>query len=129
MQDQTKLSEFELDVMNIFWKVGQLSAPQVHEFIKPEKSVSYSTVKTIIDRLEQKAALKRCSLQGRTIYYAAAIERESLSTPMLKGFLKRMFAGNPHKMVAQLLDNEKLNNEEIEQLESMLAAQKAKNKG
>jgi BlaI family penicillinase repressor len=89
--------------------------------------VSYSTVKTIIDRLEQKLALTRAEQQGRTIYYAPAIEREALSTPLLKGFLKRMFAGNPHKMVAQLLTDEQLNNDEIEQLENMLAAQKAKN--
>jgi hypothetical protein len=39
-----------------------------------------------------------------------------------------MFAGDPHKMVAQLLANEQLNNNEIEQFEYMLAAQKARNK-
>jgi BlaI family penicillinase repressor len=114
--------------MNILWQVGKASAPEVHEKVKLDKDVSYSTVKTIIDRLEQKAALTRDSQQGRTIYYAPAIEREALSSPLLKGFLKRMFAGDPHKMVAQLLTNEQLNNHEIEQLEFMLAAQKAKNK-
>ena len=127
MKTNMKLSEFELDVMNIFWQAGKASAPEVHERIKFDKDVSYSTVKTIIDRLEQKTALTRADQQGRTIYYAPAIEREALSTPLLKGFLKRMFAGDPHKMVAQLLANEQLNNSEIEQLENMLAAQKVKN--
>jgi BlaI family penicillinase repressor len=127
MKTDIKLSEFELDVMNIFWQAGKASAPEVHERIKFDKDVSYSTVKTIIDRLEQKTALTRADQQGRTIYYAPAIEREALSTPLLKGFLKRMFAGDPHKMVAQLLANEQLNNSEIEQLEKMLAAQKVKN--
>jgi BlaI family penicillinase repressor len=127
MKTDMKLSEFELDVMNIFWQAGKASAPEVHERIKFDKDVSYSTVKTIIDRLEQKTALTRADQQGRTIYYAPAIEREALSTPLLKGFLKRMFAGDPHKMVAQLLANEQLNNSEIEQLENMLAAQKVKN--
>lgn len=127
MKTDIKLSEFELDVMNIFWQVDRASAPEVHEKVKLDKNVSYSTVKTIIDRLEQKVAITRTAQQGRTIYYAPAIEREALSTPLLKGFLKRMFAGDPHKMVAQLLANEQLNNSEIEQLENMLAAQKAKN--
>jgi BlaI family transcriptional regulator, penicillinase repressor len=127
VKTDTKLSEFELDVMNLFWQQGQASAPEIHELIKVDKDVSYSTVKTIIDRLEQKQALIRAAQQGRTIYYAAAIERETFSTPLLKGFLKRMFAGDPHRMVAQLLDNEQLNNEDIEKLESLLAAQKAKN--
>jgi BlaI family penicillinase repressor len=128
MKTDIKLSEFELDVMNILWQAGKASAPEVHEKIKLDKDVSYSTVKTIIDRLEQKLALTRVYQQGRTIYYAPTIEREALSTPLLKGFLKRMFAGDPHKMVAQLLANEQLDNNEIEQLENMLAAQKAKNK-
>ena len=127
MKIDIKLSEFELDVMNILWQVGTGSAPEVHERIKLDKDVSYSTVKTIIDRLEQKAALTRVSQQGRTIYYTPAIERKAVSTPLLKGFLKRMFAGDPHKMVAQLLANEQLDNSEIEQLENMLATQKAKN--
>lgn len=127
MKNDLKLSEFELDVMNIFWQQGKASAPELHEFIKADKDVSYSTVKTIIDRLEKKTALTRTEQKGRTIYYAPAIERESLSTPLLKGFLKRMFAGDPQKMVAQLLDNEQLDNNEIEQLEKMLAAHKAKN--
>lgn len=128
METDTKLSEFELDVMNLFWQHAQASAPQIHEWIKADKEVSYSTAKTIIDRLEQKQALIRSAQQGRTIYYAAAIERETFSTPLLKGFLKRMFAGDPHRMVAQLLDNEQLTNEDIEKLQSLLAAQKAKNR-
>ena len=128
MKTDIKLSEFELDVMNILWQACIASAPEVHEKIKFDKDVSYSTVKTIIDRLEQKVALTRTEQRGRTIYYAPAIERETISTPLLKGFLKRMFAGDPHKMVAQLLANEQLDNGEIEQLENMLAAQKAKNK-
>ena len=128
MANNIKLSEFELDVMNVFWQDRKASAPEVHEKIKLDKEVSYSTVKTIIDRLEQKVAVTRADQQGRTIYYAPAIEREALSPPLLKGFLKRMFAGDPNKMVAQLLANEQLNNSEIEQLENMLAAHKAKNK-
>lgn len=127
MKADIKLSEFELDVMNIFWQTGKSSAPEIHEKIKLDKDVSYSTVKTIVDRLEQKSALTRASQQGRTIYYTPAIEREAVSTPLLKGFLKRIFAGDPQKMVAQLLANEQLDNSEIEQLEKMLAAQKAKN--
>ena len=128
MDNDIKLSEFELDVMNLFWQHGEASAPQIHEWIKADKDVSYSTVKTIIDRLEQKEAVFRAAQQGRTIYYAAAMEREKFSTPLLKGFLKRLFAGDPHLMVAQLLDSEQLNNDEIDKLQAMLTAQKAKNR-
>ena len=128
MKSAIQLSEFELDVMNILWQAEKASAPEVHQAIKLDKDVSYSTVKTIIDRLEQKQAINRAEQQGRTIYYAPAIARDAVAKPLLKGFLKRMFAGDPQKMVAQLLANEQLSNSDIEQLENILAAQKAKNK-
>ncbi|GLR72598.1 BlaI/MecI/CopY family transcriptional regulator [Agaribacter marinus] len=120
-----KLSDFELDVMSIFWRVNKASAPQVHELITENKEVSYSTVKTIVDRLEQKSAIKRESLQGRTIFYAPAIKQESLSTPLLKGFLRRLFSNRPQQLIAQLIENEELNNDDIEKLEKMLAEKKS----
>ena len=47
-----RLSEFELEVMAHFWRDGELSAPALFERIGAEKGVAYSTVKTIVDRLE-----------------------------------------------------------------------------
>ena len=119
-----KLSEFELDVMNLFWQCQQASAPEIHEQIKQDKDVSYSTVKTIIDRLEQKQAIIRASQNGRTIYYAAAVARETFSTPLLKGFMNRLFAGNPQKLIAQVLQSEELDDADIEQLQKILADKK-----
>ena len=53
------LSDFELEVMQLFWKCGEATAPQVHKIIEQKRDVKYSTIKTIIDRLEKKKALEQ----------------------------------------------------------------------
>lgn len=124
MEFENKLSNFELDVMNLFWQLGKASAPQIHKEILQIKSVSYSTVKTIIDRLEQKKAIYRTEQEGRTIFYSAAVHKETLSKPLVKGFLNRLFNGKSTSMIAHLLENEEMTQEDIEALQQMLNEKK-----
>ncbi len=53
-----KLSEFELDVMQLLWQQEPCTAAQLHEQLSQHKKVAYTTVKTIVDRLEQKGAVR-----------------------------------------------------------------------
>jgi BlaI family penicillinase repressor len=122
-----RLSEFELDVMHHFWSDRELSAPELYERIGAERGVAYSTVKTIVDRLEQKGAIERVANRGRTIVYAPAIKRERVRKPLVKTFLRRLFGNDLRPLFAQLLQDEKLSDEELEYLRKLVAdADKAK---
>lgn len=123
-----KLSEFELAVMQQFWEHGELSAPAVHEHLGQARGVTYSTIKTIIDRLEEKSALSRSGQHGRTILYTATIAEEQLQKPMVRDFLKRVFGGNRRPMFAQLLDDEQLSSQDIDYLESLIRARKQRDR-
>jgi BlaI family penicillinase repressor len=116
-----RLSEFELDVMSHFWTDRELSAPELFERIGPERGVAYSTVKTIIDRLEEKGAIERVANRGRTIIYAPAIKRERMRKPAVKTFLRRFFGNDLRPLFAQLLQDEKLSGEELEYLRKLVA--------
>ena len=82
-----KLSEFETEVLQVFWQSDASSAPEIHKVIAKSKDVTYSTVKTIIDRLEKKGAIKRIEHQGRTIIYAAASSADNMRKPLLDNFI------------------------------------------
>jgi BlaI family penicillinase repressor len=116
-----RLSEFELDVMTHFWADRELSAPELFERIGPERGVAYSTVKTIIDRLEQKGAIERIANRGRTIIYAPAVKQERVRKPLVKAFLRRLFGDDLRPLFAQLLREEKLSDEELEYLRKLVA--------
>ena len=65
-REMAKLSNFELDIMSCFWERKQLSAPQVHKLLGVERGVTYSTIKSLIDRLEAKVRFSLPS-PGRVI--------------------------------------------------------------
>jgi BlaI family penicillinase repressor len=123
-----RLSEFELDVMTHFWSDRELSAPELFERIGEARGVAYSTVKTIIDRLEQKGAIERVSNRGRTIVYSPVVKRERVRKPLVKAFLRRLFGDDLRPLFAQLLQDEKLSAEELEYLRKLVADAKGSQK-
>ena len=90
-----KLSEFELDVMQCFWRADECSAPEVHNAVRSVRDVAYSTVKTVIDRLERKGVLERRRQDGRTIYYRALVAPEAVQQTMLERFNRTCVRGRP----------------------------------
>jgi BlaI family penicillinase repressor len=120
-----RLSEFELDVMTHFWRDQELSAPELHERIGGERGVAYSTVKTIVDRLEEKGAIERVANRGRTIVYAPIVKRERVRKPLVKAFLRRLFGDDLRPLFAQLLQDEKLSGDDLEYLRKLVAEAEA----
>lgn len=118
------LSDFELQVLQVFWQQGRASAPEVHKAIQKARPVTYSTVKTIIDRLQEKAALQRCGKQGRTIVYEPAIQRDQMSRPLVERFIDRVFGGNKRPLLSHLLEEEQLDSSDLEYLEHLIARKK-----
>ena len=125
-----ELSDFELEVMQLFWATGESTSPEIHKTISTNRNasskntVTYSTVKTIIDRLEKKGALKRSQQKGRTIYYQSAVEKNQLRVPMIKDFINRVFLGKSKPLAAHILQQESLSLDDIDYLESLLKARK-----
>ena len=122
-----KLSEFDLEVMQLLWDQGDNTAPELHRHIVINKDVTYSTVKTIIDRLEDKKAIHRVKTLGRTIIYAPLISREEVRKPMLANFITKVFSGNPKSLINHVIEDTELSDRDIEYLESLLRDKKQNN--
>ena len=115
-----KLSEFETEVLQVFWQHSLASAPDVHKVIIKTKDVTYSTVKTIIDRLEKKGAIQRIDQKGRTILYAATDSAHSMRKPMLDNFINKVFGGNSRLLMNHLLENESLSQDDLDYLNQVI---------
>ena len=114
-----KLSDFELEVMQVIWD-GKETAPEIHRTIEKRRKVAYSTVKTIIDRLEDKGAVQRVKQYGRTILYAPLIARENYSKPMVKSFINNLFHGNVRPLLNHIFQEEELSLEDVSYIEGIL---------
>ncbi len=119
-----KLSEFELAVMQIFWLSEESTSPQIHQTVIKSKDVTYATVKTIINRLENKGAIKRCRNEGRTIFYTPLVNADEIKIPLFKSIIKNLFGGEKRPLFNHIVKEEKISLEDIEYLESILAERK-----
>ncbi|MCL1038696.1 BlaI/MecI/CopY family transcriptional regulator [Shewanella submarina] len=115
-----KLSEFELDVMQLLWRHEPCTASQIHQYLSQDKQVAYTTVKTIVDRLEQKDAVERVGQQGRAIIYRSKVAQQTLSNEVTPGFMQRFFGGSSRSLIAHFIEKEDLNKEDIEYLQTLL---------
>lgn len=119
-----KLSDFELDLMQFFWQNGQSTAKEAHQWVTLNKAVAYNTVKTIVDRLEEKGAIKRIGKQGRALIFQAAVSKEELTPSVLPGFVKRFFGNNNGNLISHLIEDNKLSDDDIEFLQNYLKEKK-----
>lgn len=120
-----KLSEFELTVMQLLWQKNQASAPDLHRQVLHKKDVTYSTVKTIVDRLEKKGAIIRSEKIGKTIFYKTAVKPSDIQKPMFKSMLNHLFGGNKKQLINHLFESQELDKNDIAYLEQLIKKNKS----
>ena len=67
------LSRFELQCLRLLWDHGQASVREIHERL--DEPPSYSTIRKIFERLEQKGAIERVGKSGRAVVYRSCVSR------------------------------------------------------
>ena len=111
-----KLTKYELEVMEILWRIGEASIREIQEAITDRARPAYTTVQTIVNRLEQKGAVKRTRQIGNAFLFQAAVTKKSAYRRVLDDLLG-LFGGSAQGVVAQLLDSGKLTLEDLQALE------------
>lgn len=113
------LTETELELMTILWKLGEGSVNDVLEHLPKERNLAYTTVSTILRILEQKGVLKTRK-EGRGHIYIPKIKKADYEAKTLKHVVDRVFDGTPVALVRQLLDTVKLNETELKELRKLI---------
>ena len=114
-----KITDAELDVMDVLWARPGLGAAEVHETLGGGKDWNIRTVKTFLARLVEKGALTTRE-DGRRFLYFPAIEEESYRAEAAGQFVDRVFSGRAAPLVAHLADSRGLTADDIAELERLL---------
>jgi predicted transcriptional regulator len=110
------LSKFELEIMEILWKLREASVREVQDAIVERKRPAYTTVQTIFARLEEKGAVRRTRKIGNAFLFEPLITRKSVYRRLIDEFLD-LFGGSAEPVVARLLETGKLTLEDLKALE------------
>jgi len=113
---QKTLSKFELEIMEILWRLGEASVREVQETIHERKRPAYTTVQTIFARLEEKKAVRRTRKIGNAYLFEPVVTRRSAYQRIIDNFLD-LFGGSAEPVVAHLLDSGKLTLEDLKAIE------------
>ncbi len=120
-QHAIHLSRFELEIMEILWKLGEASVREVLEAIQEPRRPAYTTVQTIFLRLEEKKAVRRTRKIGNALLFEPLITREPVYRRIIDDFLG-LFGGSAQPLVARLLETGQLTLEDLKALEERYGA-------
>lgn len=118
------LTEKEEEVMMKLWNKDEMIAREVWEMY-PEPRPHFNTVTTFLRILEQKGWVKHRTI-GNTNLYRAVVSEEEVGNRSLKSVLTKFFNGSVKGMVNALLKEEKLSDEEIQELIDLVENKKRK---
>ena len=119
-KSQLKLTKLELEIMDAVWALGSASVREIQEKLPERKRPAYTTVQTIIYRLEEKGAVRRVKKIGNAHIFEAVVTRKAAHRRLIDDLL-HVFGGSPRLLVAQLVETGQLTLEDIRELENSLA--------
>ncbi|MCL2117295.1 MAG: BlaI/MecI/CopY family transcriptional regulator [Planctomycetaceae bacterium] len=118
-------SDRELDVLKVFWEIGEASVRDVHKVMSPNGEFAVTTIQTLIRIMADKGLLS-VRRDNRTLHYT------SLYTPEQAGsrFLHKLFDGAVDQLVLNMIRAEDLSDNDLAKLERLIVeSRKAKRKG
>ena len=118
-----ELTESEWSVIKAVWETEPCTAPVIQEKLFKPTGWHYSTVRTLMDRMVVKGVLK-AKKEGKLTIYQSAVTRAQAQSGELIYALKHAFNGALTPMVQCLLENNDLDVDELEKLESFIKAKR-----
>src|SRR5262249_46665639 len=123
-----KLSRLELRIMETLWDKGPSSIRELQEAFPEKRKPAYTTVQTVVYRLEWKKAVRRAGKVSNAHVFGPLISRNSVQHRMIDE-LVGLFGGRALPIVTHLIDSGKLTHEEVREAQKALRDLARKDKG
>lgn len=117
--DQLSLTNSEWYVLDCLWEKSPQTVMQLSAALGERVGWAKSTTITTLRRMEEKGLLA-CAQEGRTRYYAPAVERQGAALRETRSFLDKVYRGSVGLMVSAMAQENALSKEEIEELYEIL---------
>ena len=105
--------------MSVLWKKQTASVAEVVSVLKRKRPVSYSTVQTILRILEEKGYVSHEKV-ARAFIYRPLVDQRQARSRALKHLVNRLFNGSPGLLVLNVLEDERIEAEELNRLRRLI---------
>ena len=121
---RARLSKAETRILEQYWKLGTCSVREILDSLPEDERVAYTTVQTLVYRLEEKGALRKVKKIGNAQLFQPAIDRGQHRSGLVRDLLE-LFGGSPRLLVSNLLETGTLTLRDLKALQSAAPASKS----
>ncbi len=119
-----ELGSLQRVVMEAVWELGEATVQQVRDSLVGQKAHAYTTVLSVLQKLE-KADWVSHRADGRTYIYSAARTRDEAGASALRRFIEQVFSGDPALMFQHLLDANQLDEKELANIQRLIESHRS----
>ena len=117
-----KLGRLELQVMDALWALGPCTVREVQESLPEDGRPAYTTVLTVVSRLEAKKAVRKVRKVSNAYVFEAVVSRRAAQSHLLDD-IARLFGGRMQPLMAHLIEAGQLTLEDVQEAEKLLREQ------
>ena len=121
------LSKAETRILEQYWKLGTASVREVLESLPEDERVAYTTVQTLVYRLEEKGALQKVKKIGNAQLFQSALDQGQYRSRLVRDLLD-LFGGSPRLLVSNLIENGSLTLRDLKTLQAAARGNKNGNR-
>lgn len=121
---RSNLSRLELEVLRPLWRLKQATIREIRDALPEEQRPEYTTVQTIVYRLEEKGAVARVRKIGNAHVFVAVVSHKSTVGVLVEDLIRRL-GGSAAPLMAHLVESGQIGLKDLRELEAMM--QQAKN--
>jgi BlaI family penicillinase repressor len=121
--NKKRLSRAETRILEQYWKLGISSVREILDSLPDEERVAYTTVQTLVYRLEQKGALRKVKKIGNAQLFEPALDQSEFRSGLIRDLLD-LFGGSPRLLVSNLLESGTITLRELKALQSAARSSK-----
>ena len=118
-----RLGDLQLKILKVLWEKTEASVADVHEALGPAAELAYTTVATMLRKMEARGLVRHRS-EGRRFLYQAAVSPDAVTRSMANDILERLFEGRLADLLSHLLATREVSREELRELERLIAERK-----
>lgn len=120
MKPVPQISEAELEVMKVLWKLDEATSTQIIENLEGISAWKPKTIHTLINRLVSKKAVGASKIDGKSYLYRPLVSMEDYRRQANRSFINKLYNGSMRMMLTSFVKDHPLSPEEIEELKRIL---------
>ncbi len=126
--NRIRTSKAETRILEQYWKLGRCSVREILDSLPDDERVAYTTVQTLVYRLEQKGALRKVKKIGNAQLFEPAIDQGQYRTGLVRDLLD-LFGGSPRLLVSNLLEMGTITLRDLKALQSAAGSKSSRRRG